>query len=66
LLENAHRFGFTLSYSREAQETTGFFYEPWHYRYVGVEMATRLKEAGRSLTEYQLSTEPPPCVPDSP
>jgi D-alanyl-D-alanine carboxypeptidase len=66
LLENAHRFGFTLSYSREAQETTGFFYEPWHYRYVGVEMATRLKEAGRSLTEYQLATEPPPCVPDAP
>lgn len=66
LLDNAHRFGFTLSYSREAQATTGFFYEPWHFRYVGVELATQLKETGRSLTEYQLATEPPPCVPDNP
>ncbi len=44
---------------------TGFFYEPWHYRYVGVEMATQLKAVGQSLTEYQLATEPPPCVPDT-
>lgn len=66
LAENAQRFGFTLSYPREASEVTGFFYEPWHYRYVGVEMATHLKELGQSLTEFQLSTEPPPCVPDTP
>lgn len=64
LLENAHKYGFTLSYPFEAFEITGFFYEPWHYRYVGVEMATRLHEAGTSLTEYQLANEPPPCIPD--
>ncbi|MBW7958314.1 MAG: M15 family metallopeptidase [Candidatus Promineofilum sp.] len=64
LLENAHKYGFTLSYPFEATEVTGFFYEPWHYRYVGVEMATFLHEQGTSLTEYQLSTEPPPCIPD--
>jgi D-alanyl-D-alanine carboxypeptidase len=64
LLENAHRYGFTLSFPFEAMETTGFFYEPWHYRYVGVEMATRLHELGTSLSEYQLSVEPPPCIPD--
>lgn len=66
LAENAHRFGFVLSYSREASEVTGFFYEPWHYRYVGVDMATTLKDMGRSLTEFQLATELPPCVPDTP
>lgn len=65
LLENAHKYGFTLSYPFEAFETTGFFYEPWHYRYVGVEMATFLHEQGISLTEHQLATEPPPCIPDS-
>lgn len=65
LLENAHRFGFTLSYPFEATEVTGFFYEPWHYRYVGEEVATRLKKMGTSLTQYQLATEPPPCVPDN-
>lgn len=63
LAENAHRYGFTLSYPREAFELTGFYYEPWHYRYVGVELATRLKEMGMFLTEYQLITQPEPCIP---
>jgi D-alanyl-D-alanine carboxypeptidase len=63
LAENAHRYGFTLSYSREAQDVTGFFYEPWHYRYVGVELATYLREMGISLTEHQLMTQPLPCIP---
>jgi D-alanyl-D-alanine carboxypeptidase len=65
LLENAYKYGFTLSYPFEATEITGFFYEPWHYRYVGVEMATRLHDLGISLTEHQLAAEPPPCIPDA-
>ncbi len=65
LLENAHKYGFTLSYPFEAFEITGFFYEPWHFRYVGVEAATNLHDAGISLTEHQLATEPPPCIPDN-
>ncbi len=64
LLEHAHEYGFTLSFPREAFELTGFYYEPWHYRYVGVEMATFLKEVGMSLTEYQLLNSPPPCIPE--
>ena len=64
LLENAHKYGFTLSYPFEAFDITGFFYEPWHFRYVGVEMAAHLHEQGISLTEHQLATEPPPCIPD--
>lgn len=63
LLEHAQEHGFTLSYPREAFELTGFYYEPWHYRYVGVEMATRLKEMGISFTEYQLINTPAPCIP---
>lgn len=65
LIENAHQYGFTLSYPREAQEITGFYYEPWHYRYVGVEMATFLKENNLSLTAFQLQSQPPPCIPES-
>lgn len=65
LLENAYKYGFTLSYPFEATEVTGFFYEPWHYRYVGVEMATHLKEQAISLTQHQLESEPAPCVPDN-
>ncbi len=64
LLDNAHLYGFTLSYTREASEITGFYYEPWHYRYVGVDMAQKLKEAGLTLTEFQLMTQPEPCIPD--
>jgi D-alanyl-D-alanine carboxypeptidase len=63
LVENAHRYGFTLSYPREAFELTGFYYEPWHYRYIGVELATQLKESEAFLTQYQLDTQPIPCIP---
>ncbi len=63
LLAHAHEYGFTLSYPREAFEATGFYYEPWHYRYVGVEMATKLREMGTSYTEYLLAQNPQPCVP---
>lgn len=62
LLDNAHLYGFTLSYPREAQELTGFYYEPWHYRYVGVEMATFLKENNLYFTAFQLASAPPPCT----
>ena len=62
LLENAHNYGFTLSYPYEAFETTQFYYEPWHYRYVGVELATWLKDNELSLTEHQLATMPAPCI----
>lgn len=61
LLENAHHFGFTLSYPREATEITDFYYEPWHYRYVGVDLATSLYEKGLTLTEWQLAYMPVPC-----
>jgi D-alanyl-D-alanine carboxypeptidase len=64
LLENGHLYGFTLSYPREAQEITGFFYEPWHYRYVGVENATILHDNNISLTEYLLNQDPVPCIAD--
>jgi D-alanyl-D-alanine carboxypeptidase len=63
LRENAHKYGFTLSYSREAFDVTGFYYEPWHFRYVGVELAAELYESGNFLAQYLLDTQPLPCVP---
>lgn len=65
LLEHAHEYGFTLSYPREAFELTGFYYEPWHFRYVGEELATQLKNQGTTLTAYLLETQPVPCIPAS-
>jgi D-alanyl-D-alanine carboxypeptidase len=63
LAEHAHEFGFTLSYPREAFELTGFYYEPWHFRYVGIELATRLYDENLTLTEYLLNSQPRPCLP---
>lgn len=63
LAEHAHEYGFTLSYPREAFELTGFYYEPWHFRYVGVELATRLLDENLTLTEYLLNSQPQPCLP---
>ena len=61
LQNNAHLYGFTLSYPRGVQEITGFYYEPWHFRYVGVGNATALLDGGTSLTEYLLNQDPEPC-----
>lgn len=63
LSQHAHEYGFVLSYPRETFELTGMYYEPWHYRYVGRETATMLKEEGTSLISNLISTQPPPCIP---
>ena len=50
--QNAHRFGFIISYPQGREEDTGFIYEPWHIRYVGVEVATVIFNHGLILEEY--------------
>lgn len=63
LAENAHKYGFTLSYPRDTFELTGFYYEPWHFRFVGTEMATQLYEMELSLAEFQFNNQEEPCIP---
>lgn len=46
LRRNAAEYGFVLSYPREAEEHTGYRWEPWHYRYIGPENALRYREGG--------------------
>ncbi len=50
--DNAHKYGFILRYHKGKEEVTGYIYEPWHYRYLGVELATKVKESGLTLEEY--------------
>ena len=50
--ENCYKYGFILRYPPEKTEITGIAYEPWHYRYVGVEDATKITELGITLEEY--------------
>lgn len=52
LQEHAHEYGFIMRYAAEKQELTGVIYEPWHYRYVGVENAAAIKNSGLCLEEY--------------
>lgn len=48
---NAHLYGWTESYTR-GETLDEYEAEPWHWRYVGVGMATRLKTLGWNFTEY--------------
>ena len=52
LAANAHNYGFILRYPQGKQEITGTSYEPWHYRYVGVDAAREIYERGICLEEY--------------
>jgi len=50
--ENAWRYGFVMSYPKGLEEITCYIYEPWHYRYIGIENARDHKESGLSLREW--------------
>lgn len=58
---NAHRFGFVISYPKNSQNLTGYIYEPWHIRWIGVDLATELyntgyvKGNGYYLTQFLIS-----------
>ena len=53
LAANAWRFGFLLRYPADKVPVTGFTYEPWHFRYIGVPLATELHGTGvTTLEEY--------------
>lgn len=52
LAENAHQYGFILRYPKGKEHITGYMYESWHFRYLGVELATKVKESNLTLEEY--------------
>ncbi len=53
LADNSHEYGFLLRYPKGYRSITGFQYEPWHFRYVGVELATELNTKGiKTLEEF--------------
>ncbi|MBQ9112299.1 MAG: D-alanyl-D-alanine carboxypeptidase family protein [Clostridia bacterium] len=52
LSANAHKYGFILRYPSDKVSTTGYKYEPWHYRFVGRNAATEIYESGICLEEY--------------
>ena len=52
LAKNAHKYGFIIRYPKGKEAYTGFRYEPWHIRFLGVETATKVYESGLCLEEY--------------
>lgn len=46
LLNHAHEYGFILRYGEDETDVTGYRYEPWHWRYVGVDVATQMYDDG--------------------
>ncbi|WP_196001228.1 D-alanyl-D-alanine carboxypeptidase family protein [Clostridium sp. 1001271B_151109_B4] len=52
LRENAHKYGFIIRYLEGKEDITGYKYEPWHLRYLGVDLATELYEKNITLEEY--------------
>lgn len=51
LAANAWRFGFLLRYPQGKEAVTGFTYEPWHFRYVGIPLSTELHDTGVTTLE---------------
>lgn len=54
LAENAHKYGFIVSYPDGKEHITGYKYEPWHVRYVGKSVAQQVKDSGLTLHEFLL------------
>jgi D-alanyl-D-alanine carboxypeptidase len=52
LMDHCWDYGFILRYPKGKEDETGIPYEPWHYRYVGVEIAKAIQENGWTLEEY--------------
>lgn len=57
LMEHCWEYGFILRYPNDKSEITGIGYEPWHYRYVGVDIAQDIRDSGLCFEEYLLLRE---------
>ena len=60
---NGHRFGFIIRYPWMFHPITGYYYEPWHLRYIGVEAATDMADRGISTLEEYFGIEAAPGYP---
>ncbi len=52
LVANAHNYGFVLRYPEDKTDITGMIYQPWHWRYVGIDVATEMHEQNLCLEEF--------------
>ena len=52
MLDNAYKYGFILRYPKDKEDITGYSFESWHYRYVGVDVATKIHNLNITYDEY--------------
>ncbi len=52
MINNSYKYGFILRYPKEKENITGYSYEPWHYRYVGKEIAKIIYDEQITFDEY--------------
>jgi len=55
LVENAYKYGFVISFPKGYESVTGYKYESWHYRYIGVENALEMKNSSIILENYLIT-----------
>lgn len=58
---NAHRFGFVVRYPWMLHQITGYFYEPWHLRFIGAKAATDMSARGIGTLEQYFGLEAAPA-----
>lgn len=54
LINNSYKYGFIERYPKGKEFITGYGYEPWHYRYVGIDIATKIHEENITFEEYKI------------
>lgn len=52
IADHAHEYGFIIRYPQGKTAITGYSYEPWHLRYLGVDVATDIYNSGKTMEEY--------------
>lgn len=52
LADHAYEYGFIVRYLKDKQDITGYMYEPWHFRYVGKDLAKELHNSGQTMEEF--------------
>lgn len=58
IAKNSYKYGFILRYPKGKEHITGYKYEPWHFRYVGLDLAKTINENGQTLDEYLNAVRP--------
>lgn len=52
LAANSYKYGFIIRYQKNTENLTGYIYEPWHVRYVGIDLAAELYKSGQTMEQF--------------